>query len=67
VKHVRRLLWVLAIAGMLAAFGACKEKLEGQQGPRVAEEPPLLLEDNPGGEELPPPEGPVADNSRCHV
>jgi len=31
------------------------------------DEEPLLLLDEPPAEELPPPEGPVADNSRCHV
>jgi hypothetical protein len=30
-------------------------------------EEPLLLPDAPPTSELPPPEGPVADNSRCHV
>jgi len=28
---------------------------------------PLLLEDPPATKALPPPKGPVADNSRCHV
>ena len=31
------------------------------------DEEPLLLLDEPPTQELPPPEGPVADNSRCHV
>ena len=50
--------------------------LEGtgtQQNPLAAitvkttDEKPLLLLDEPPTQELPPPEGPVADNSRCHV
>jgi hypothetical protein len=49
------------IAAMPIIVGACKEDLQSRQ------EPPLLLEDNVGGEDPPPAEGPVADNSRCHV
>jgi hypothetical protein len=51
----------------------CKQKAQPRQKPNVddeplllLDEPPLLLEDG-NDEELPPPEGPVADNSRCHV
>jgi hypothetical protein len=60
-------LWVLTIAAILAAFAACKEELRTRREARGTEEPPLLLEDNPGLEEPASTEGPAADNSRCHV
>jgi len=39
---------------------ACEQK-------KIEREPPLLLEDPDKTEQLPPPTGPVADNSRCYV
>jgi hypothetical protein len=55
----------------------CNEQSEQAPGePQVAshvsqqqadEEPLLLLEDTSPIDDLPPPEGPVADNTRCHV
>jgi hypothetical protein len=61
-------------------LSGCKEKNENPQESSVEvpvkvshEEPPLLLEEPPllleevSTPELPPAEGPVADNSRCHV
>jgi hypothetical protein len=41
-------------------------KVSHQEPPLLLEEPPLLLEEG-NTQELPPAEGPVADNSRCHV
>jgi hypothetical protein len=59
---------VMAAATLLVA--TCKQKAEPQQNTSAGNEPPLLLDDpplqldDPNDEE---PEGPVADNSRCHV
>lgn len=72
-KYQRLCLWIFVPAVVIAS-AACKQELG--QGPQVTEEPQvtwesgvdaeplLLLEDT---EELAPPIGPVADNSRCHV
>jgi len=59
---VKCCVWLFLLVSVLAALKSCNP------GPKVEEEPLLLLEE-PGdsGESLPPPEGPVADNSRCHV
>jgi hypothetical protein len=65
---VRHCLLIFILAAVTAAVVSCKQKNQNQQKPPIDEEPPLLLENSNGGEDLPPPsEGPVADNSRCHV
>lgn len=53
---------VIAVAMCVAM---CKEKVWQKHHP--SQEPPLLLDDSNGTEDFPPPTGPVADNSRCHV
>jgi hypothetical protein len=73
---VRDLRYSLLIVGLGLAsitMAGCRQKNGEPKGPRV-EDPPLLLEDSalsPGagnaGEEPASPQGPVADNSRCHV
>ena len=56
-----RLIWGVLLAAVLTGFVACRPHVTPK-----AEEPLLLLEEN-GSQELDPPAGPVADNSRCHV
>lgn len=62
-------MWLLLLAPALVVMVSCNP------GPQVEEEPPLLLEEPPllleepgeDGTALSPPDGPLADNSRCYV
>ena len=56
VRFSKYLLWVLVPVGLSVVVSACR--------PEAVEEPLLLLDDDPA-ESLPPPKGPVADNSPC--
>jgi len=65
---------ILAAAAVAVAAISCKQKDRNQQKPQASEEPasaieePLLLLDDSNAKQEPAPvEGPVADNSRCHV
>ncbi|MHC4157342.1 MAG: hypothetical protein ACYST6_20855 [Planctomycetota bacterium] len=75
-----RYCWLLFVLVSAVILFGCEQKNEGQKppgdqgAPHAApkltiqpDEEPLLLLDEPPTQELPPPEGPVADNSRCHV
>ena len=54
--------WLSLLFLLAVAIVSCN------QNPQVEEEPPLLLEEpDETLASLPPPDGPVADNSRCHV
>jgi len=54
--------WLSLLILLAVAIISCN------QNPQVEEEPPLLLEEpDETLASLPPPKGPVADNSRCHV
>jgi hypothetical protein len=59
VGYLKHCVLTLALAAVIVATGGCEEK--------VLNEPPLLLEESTDTQELAPPSGPVADNSRCHV
>ncbi|MGB2820243.1 MAG: multiheme c-type cytochrome [Phycisphaerae bacterium] len=58
-KYLKYCLWIIVPAVVALTVTACREE--------PAEEPLLLLENGDGLGNLPPPKGPVADNSRCHV
>jgi len=78
-KHclVTLILAAVAVAGMSCGQIEPKRKLATDTQTKASEEPirddaPLLLDDEPlllldDGEDVAPPAGPVADNSRCHV
>jgi len=61
VRHFGYCVWVVLLAAASIAFVGCRPHVTLK-----AEEPLLLLEEN-GSQELDPPAGPVADNSRCYV
>ncbi len=63
---MRYCVWMILAAAVAVGIVTCKQKIR-EEPPLLLEEPPLLLENGDGAEELPPPPGPVADNSRCHV
>jgi len=65
VSCLRICFMLLLCAVVVVAVPACKEgsKLAVEE----AEEPLLLLEDGDDTQEAGEPDGPVADNSRCHV
>lgn len=56
----------MLVLTVTAAGISCKQKNREPPKPQVNDEPPLLLEDH-NEQESPAPNGPVADNSRCHV
>ena len=58
-RYLKCCLWAVVPAVAAVTVTACREE--------AAEEPLLLLEEGGGLGGLPPPKGPVADNSRCHV
>jgi hypothetical protein len=57
---------ILALAGMTFVVIGCEQDKQAQQGPGIGDEP-LLLKAGNAEDELLPAQGPVADNSRCHV
>lgn len=60
-------LWLLVPAVILATLLACSQK-QSQDTLLDPDEPPLLLEElDENGAGRPEPDGPVADNYRCHV
>jgi hypothetical protein len=63
--RVRYCLRILMLAAVTAAVVGCKQKNPDLRKLQTDDEPPLLLED--GNDEEPAVDGPVADNSRCHV
>jgi hypothetical protein len=66
VSKFRNCLWILVLATIVLAIVACEQQIkEKEEKPLLLEEKPLLLEDPPLL--LEEYEGPVADNSRCHV
>jgi hypothetical protein len=71
---MRIVAWGSLLSALLFFVLSCQPQPVPEKPP-AGDEPPLLLEDEPpllleepiGDEQRPPPEGPVADNSRCHV
>jgi hypothetical protein len=69
VKYFKYCLVIIVVAAAAVMLVSCKQKRGEQQKQKTAieQEPLLLLEDGNDEDELAPPDGPVADNSRCHV
>jgi len=73
VRHFRFYCLIIVLVTMAFMAITCKQKTQPPEKPKVDDEPPLLLDEPPlllengNNEELNPPQGPIADNSRCHV
>jgi hypothetical protein len=70
VRYFRGCLLLMLMVAATLLVATCKQKTEPPATNNVGDEPPLLLEDPPllledGNDQE--PEGPMADNSRCHV
>lgn len=79
--HIRYCLLMVTVGLAAVVAAGCKQEKEKPQNPSseagaaaaqeeaplLLEEEPLLLEDDESEEDLSAAEGPVADNSRCHV
>jgi len=59
VGYLKYSLWLLVSAAVALVIVACEQKIK--------KEPLLLLEEGTNAQDVAPPAGPVADNSRCHV